>query len=215
MPRQVGCRDRRPHRAQTGRQRSPQVGRVSAITCLILSFFLFSPSSFLRMPCRFLSQSVMTQLVHQFVESVKLGRSALAENVLSGGTIQPDSTAAAEPTPSAAAATNKEPVEPPKPVCLSAAAASFSPSVAATAEAASSSTAEKEEAKPHSPRGQSSGWGPWARAQLAAWRAPYYMTGARNRDTSPVKPMNEFHNWVKDGIYRQHLRSVQLIRCLW
>ena len=152
----------------------------------------------------------MTQLVHQFVESVKLGRSALAETILSEGKIQHTSSVAAEPAPSAATVTDKPPTELTNPVCFSAASASFTPSVTVTANAASSSTAEKEEAKTEPVRVHSSGWGPWAKTQLAAWRAPYYMTGARNRNTSPVKPMNEFHNWVKDGIYRQHLRSVQL-----
>ena len=183
--------------------------------------------SFLPHTCgRFMSQDVMTKVVRQFVECVKLGRSSLADDKVSAplddqhvSLTAGAATAATTAASSTAVATADQTLAvPPKAPCFSTAAAPFVPKtpgapvpVPANAAALQSKTpvaADKDSASKERCHENAFAWEQWAKTQLKAWRAPYYMAGAANRNKSSVKTMNDFHNWVKNGVYRQHLRCV-------
>ena len=176
-----------------------------------------------------MSQDVMTKVVRQFVECVKLGRSSLADDKVSAPLDdQHVSLTAAAAAATAAATTaasstavataDQTLVVPPKAPCFSTNAAPFVPTtsgapVPVSANAAASQSkkpvaADKDSASKDQCHENAFAWEEWAKTRLKAWRAPYYMAGAANRNKSSVKTMNDFHNWVKNGVYRQHLRCV-------
>ena len=178
-----------------------------------------------------MSQDVMTKVVRQFVECVKLGRSSLADDKVSAPLDDQHVSLPAAAAAATAAAASSTPVAtadqtlavPPKAPCFSTTAAPFVPttpgapvSESANAAASQSKTpvaADKDSASKDQCHENAFAWEEWAKTRLKAWRAPYYMAGAANRNKSSVKTMNDFHNWVKDGVYRQHLRYVFACIC--